>query len=432
MRKLLLLFSVILLITTVVGVTKVTMVYWPGPESEAMQKVVEWWNETEGRRLGIEIEIINFSREGFWTKQETMLAAHSPAIDIVFVATYILGRLAQHLVPLEGFNLNPDIFIASALESMSYNGLLYGLPMDVSNHFLYYRKDLMERLLTDENWRKKYEELSEKFLGKRISPKPPENWTWEDYKATAIFFTKKYNKESPTVYGNVLQMKNLVYNVMIWNDVLWSMGGKWFDESGNFNIVTEPAKKAALLYKELYDLKTVPPGVTTYEFGEANEAFKTGKAFMMIQWSAAYHILTDPNTSPLVYDKVAIAPIPGPKPSTHVHCLGVALSKYSKKKEAALKFLAFLSTEKAMKMYAENGGIPPVESILISMGNKRSEFPKIAEHVKKYGFVESTLGETMSILKILADELTSIWTGQVDVEKGLMRAQKKIEELLGK
>jgi len=432
MRRVLVILFLVLLSSFVFSIVKVNMVYWPGPESEAMQKVVNWWNQTEGKKIGVEVEIINFSREGFWTKQETMLAAHSPTIDIVFVATYILGRLAQHLVPLEGFNLNPDIFIASALDSMSYEGLLYGLPMDVSNHFLYYRKDLMQRLLTDPQWKSKYEELSEKYVGRKLTPKDPSEWTWDDYKATAIFFTEKYNPDSPTKYGNVLQMKNLVYNIMIWNDVLWSMGGKWFDENGKFNIVTEPARKAALFYKELYDMGTVPPGVTTYEFGEANEAFKTGKAFMMIQWSAAYHILSDPKSSPLVYDKVEIAPIPGPNPSTHVHCLGIALSKYSRKKSAALKFLAFISTQDAMKMYANNGGIPPVEPILMSMGDKRPEFPKIAEHVKKYGFVETTRGETMSILKILSDELTSIWTGQVSVDEGLKIAQRKVEELLGR
>ncbi len=139
------LFSALL----VFAATKVSMVYWPGPESEAMQKVVDYWNSTTGKKLGIEVEIINFSREGFWEKQETLLNARSSAVDIVFVATYIIGRLAPHLVPLEGFSLDPQVFIASALESMSFEGFLYGLPLDVSNHFLYYRKDLLDKLLTD-------------------------------------------------------------------------------------------------------------------------------------------------------------------------------------------------------------------------------------------------------------------------------------------
>lgn len=428
--KKLLVAALLIIVALTFSVTKVTMVYWPGPESEAMEKVVSYWNSKMGKQLGVEVEIVNFSREGFWEKQETLLNAKSSSVDIVFVATYILGRLAPNLVPLEGFDLKPEVFIASALEGMSYEGFLYGLPLDVSNHFLYYRKDLLDKLLTDNAWRAKYEELSEKYLGKKLSPRKPEEWTWEDYKAMAIFFTKKYNPDSPTAYGNVLQMKNLVYNMMIWNDVLWSMGGQWFDSQGKFNINTDAAKKAASLFKELYDMGTVPPGVTTYEFGEANEAFKTGNAFMMIQWSAAYNILTDKTQSPLVYDKVGLAPIPGPKPATHVHCLGVALSKYSKKKDAALKFLGFLTTEEAMKMYAEHGGIPPVETVLKAMGDRRPEFPLIADHVRKYGYVETTISQTMAILEIISNRLTAYWAGQIQLEDALKQIQSECEALV--
>ncbi|MDK2886560.1 MAG: multiple sugar transport system substrate-binding protein [Thermosipho sp. (in: thermotogales)] len=429
MKRSLFVFVLMVLTVTLFGVT-VTMVYWPGPEAEAMQKVVEYWNSNFGEKDDIIVEIINFSRDEFWTKEEALLGAHSSDIDIVFVATYILGRYANHLVPLEGFNLDPKVFIASSLESMSFEGLLYGLPMDVSNHFLYYRKDLLEELLNNNEWKKIYGDLSEKYLGKRLVPKSPENWDWDDYKAMALFFTKKYNQKSPTLYGNVLQMKNLVYNIMIWNDVLWSMGGKWFDENGKFNINTPEAKQAALLYKELYDLGTVPPGAITYEYGEANQAFQLGRTFMMIQWSAAYHTLTNPDESPMVFDKVGVTHIPGPNPSTHVHSLGVGLSKYSKNKMAALEFLKFLSTEEAMKIYASNGGIPPVETVLKELSSKRPEFSLIAEHIKNYGFVESTSGETMSILQILSDKLTAIWTGKLDVEEGLQQIQIEVEKLL--
>jgi len=430
MKKVFLLLAVSVLITVSIFATNVTMVYWPGPESEAMQKVVNYWNENQGKELDIQVEILNFSRDSFWTKEETMLGAGSDAIDIAFTATYILGRLARHFVPLEGFDINPNVFIKSTLDSMTYDNMLYGVPLDASVHFLYYRKDLMDELLTNEEWIEKYKELSQEFLGEAMVPVSPDLWDWDDYKATAIFFTQKYNDESPTTYGNVLQMKNLVYNIMIWNDVLWSYGGTWFNEDGEFNIITEPAEKAALLYKELYDMNTTPKGCTTYEFGEFNEAIKNEKGFMGINWSSAYNILADPEQSPKIYDKIAIAPIPGPNPASHIHSLGVALSKYSKNKSAALDFLAFLASKEAMQIYADNGGLPGVEDILISMGDERPETPLLAEHIKKYGFVESTEGETMSILEIMANRLTGIWAGQYDVEEGLELIQKEVEDLL--
>jgi multiple sugar transport system substrate-binding protein len=225
-------------------------------------------------------------------------------------------------------------------------------------------------------------------------------------------------------------MKNLVYNIMIWNDVLWSFGGTWFNDEGEFDIVTEPAEKAARLYKELYDLGTTPKGSTTYEFGEFNETLKTEMGFMGINWSSAFNILSDPEQSPKIYDKIAIAPIPGPNPASHIHSLGVALSKYSKNKSAALDFLAFLASEEAMQIYGDNGGLPGVEDILMAMGEDRPETPLLAEHIKEYGFVESTEGETMSILEVMANRLTGIWAGQYGVEEGLELIQEEVEELL--
>ena len=40
MKKVFLLLALAVLVTVSIFATNVTMVYWPGPESEAMQKVV--------------------------------------------------------------------------------------------------------------------------------------------------------------------------------------------------------------------------------------------------------------------------------------------------------------------------------------------------------------------------------------------------------
>jgi multiple sugar transport system substrate-binding protein len=435
MKRIVSIVGILFLSLTVVSmaaVTQLTMVYWPGPESDAMQQVVNYWNNTEGASLGIKVSLLNFSRESFWDKETAMLKAHSSIADIAYVSTYSLGNFVNYLVPFEQ-PLTSEIsnsFIPSAVDSMSYNGKIYGVPLDVSIQFLFYRKDLLNKLLTDKSWQETYSKLSKQYIGEALLPKPPQDWNWKDYEAMAIFFTKKYNPSSPTEYGNVLQMENLIYNVMIWDDVLWSYGGSWFNKNGQFDINTPAASEAALLYKNLYQLGTTPPDSTSYEFGEANQIFQAGKAFMMIQWNAAYPILTDKQQSPLVWDKVGITHIPGPRPSTHVHTLGVALSKYSLHKDAALKFLSFLTTEKAIQMYAENGGMPPSEVVLQGMADSHPEYPEVANDMKKYGFVESTSEYTMGILQELANELTAIWTNQISIENGLQKVQKDVEFLM--
>ena len=61
--------------------------------------------------------------------------------------------------------------------------------------------------------------------------------------ATAIFFTKSLNPDSPTRYGTVLQLKNLIFNIMIWDATLVSNGGNWLDAQGKPAIDSEAARE---------------------------------------------------------------------------------------------------------------------------------------------------------------------------------------------
>ena len=102
-----------------------------------------------------------------------------------------------------------DVFGEKVLKTMQFEGEQFGVPTDLSLHFMYYRDDLIDKLQSDAGWQKIYGEISQKYLGKTLSPKNPDTWNWEDYAATALFFTKSVNSASPTRYGTVLQMKEL-------------------------------------------------------------------------------------------------------------------------------------------------------------------------------------------------------------------------------
>lgn len=410
----------------------VRMVYWPGPESDAMQKVIDAYNNGPGKTDGVKVEMVLFSREGFWEKQESILSAKSPEVDLIFTASYVVGRHAPNLDPLTtvvGDQLGT--FIKSSVDSLAVDGKAYGVPLDVSNHFLYYRKDLVDKLLADSNWQATYKLLAKQYLGKEVAPKPVDQWTWDDFLATSLFFTKKYNPGSATQYGTAMQMKNLIYNVMIWDDVLWSFGGHWLKEDGSPDMDNAATRQALKVYADTTRLGVTPPGSSSYEYGEANEAFKTGKAALILQWSAAYHELTDPQKS-TVSDKVGIAPIPGERHATHVHALGVGLNAYSKNKEAAAKWLKYLATNQAMQAYAEAGAIPPVTSVLNGLSNIRPEFSAIAEHVDKYGFVESTSPNVQPMLEIMAKRFSAVWAGQGSADDAAKQVQAELTDVLKK
>ena len=274
---------------------EVTLLFWPGPESEAMQKVIDAWNAGPGKAPDDQVKQLLFSRQGYFDKEIADLAAGSKEFDVALVTTYTLGRYAPFLDPI-GQDLPPDtktLFAPVALGSLALDGKQYGVPTDISLHFTYYRKDLIDRLLKDDAWKKTYAEIAKKELGKELEPKDPKDWTWDDFMATALFFTKRINPESPTRYGTVLELKNLIFNIMIWQAALVSNGGNWLDENGKVIIDSEAARRGLQIYKKLIDAGATPPDSTNYEYAEANAAFGSGQVATMLQWNAAFNELND-------------------------------------------------------------------------------------------------------------------------------------------
>ena len=300
------------------GSGTVKMVLWPGPEGDAMSKVVADYNAHQGKTDGVKVEMTLLSRQDTFSKEATLMAAKSSDQDIYFVASYNVGQFAASLDPLT--SIDASNYFPVAVDGLKYQGKQYALPLDVSNHFLLYRKDLLDALLADNAKKAAYKAIAMKAVGHELEPKPADQWTWDDYKAMAAYFTMGTNSASPTKYGTILQAKNLLYNTMVWNDVLWGSGGSWTDASGKANLATPEAAKAVKVYSDIYTNKWASPDSSQAEFPETQAALKSGNAAFALQWSAGFAELNDPAKSPQVAGKIAIARVPSGK--THVHALG--------------------------------------------------------------------------------------------------------------
>ncbi len=416
----------------------VTLLFWPGPESQAMQKVVDAFNAGPGKTDGFQVRQLLFSRTGYFDKEMADLAAGSKDFDLSLVTTYTLGRYAPFLDPVASDLPAGAVqaYAPVALDSLTFGGKLYGVPTDISLHFLYYRTDLIDRLLKDAAWQKAYGDLAQQKLGHAMTPKPPADWSWDDYVATSLFFTKALNSASPVRYGTVLQLKNLIFNVMMWQDTLAAYGGNWLDAAGKPEIDGAAALRAVGIYKTILDNHATPQGSINYEFPEANQAFGTGQAATMLQWNAAYAIVNDPKQMPATAGKVGIAAMPaGPDGhKTHVHALGIGLNKASDHKDQAVKFLAYLASRPAMEIYAQAGGTPPMPAVLDGMAAAHPDFALVGQEAAKDGYVikGGTAATAMPIYTLLAEQLSSIWSGRSTPQAGLQAAQLGMEQTLGR
>lgn len=410
---------------TATDATKVSMVLWPGPEGEAMQQVVDFYNANQGVQDGVEVEQILLSREDTFSKQAALMSVESTEYDIYFTASYLIGQHAPYLSPADG--VDPSIYLAASVEGLQVDGVQYGVPLDTSLHYMYYREDLVETLADPAN-AALYSSIASEVLGKSLTPNTdPATWAWDDALATAAFFTQSYNPDSPTRYGYALPAKNLLFNTMIWNNLLWGAGGNWLNDAGEPSISSEAGLRAIEIYATIYEKGLTSPDSAQWEYAETNAALTSGNAMMGLQWNAAYSELS---TTGDTAGNLGIAPPPGTGPRTHVHSLAVAENKFSLNPQAAQKWLAFLATEEAMAIYAEAGGVPSMPGILRGMVDTNASFENMIEYANEIGYSRPPLPREFDVYAALAEKLSPAWLGLESPELAAAAADRAMADLI--
>ncbi|MGB3876954.1 MAG: extracellular solute-binding protein [Shinella zoogloeoides] len=418
------------------ALAEVTVLGWPGgPEEVALRAAADAYNAKSDTADADKVELLFFNRDGFWDKLQADLAAGSKAFDVNLLATYSIGRYAPFMEPIQLSDDAKAVYGDAVLATMQYQNQQYGVPTDLSAHFMYYRTDLIDALMKDDAARAKYREISEKLLGKKLEPKMPDEWTWDDYAATALYFTQAVNPDSPTRYGTVLQLKNLLFNIMVWQSVPRAYGGDWMDESGKITVNSDAYRKGLEIYKLLYDNGATPRDSLSYEFAEANAAFASGQVAAMLQWNAAASDLTSKEKSPTVAEVTdTVAPPSGPAGRfTHIHGLGFGLNKNAEHKDGAVKFLKWLSSKEAALVYARNNGAPALTpEVVAEVAKERPDLVKLGEFAGKYGYVMTggTSAKALSVYELQAKEFTGYWSGQQSLDDALANTEKGMAELL--
>lgn len=415
---------------------EVTVLGWPGgPEEVALRAVTEMYNSRSDVVENDKVKLIFFSREGFFDKLQADLAAGTDAFDINLLATYSIGRYAPYMTPVVLSDNAVEVFGESVLQTMQFEGKQYGVPTDLSLHFLYYRTDLIEELLSDTSQHQKYGDISEQYLGTRLQPKDPDGWTWQDFAANALYFSKSVNPDSPTRYGTVLQLKNLLFNMMVFHSLPRSYGGDWMDADGNIVVDSEAYRKALSTFKILVDAGATPKDSFSYEYAEANAAFGAGQVAAMMQWNAAAADLTNAEKTPVTAQVTkTIAPPSGPEGRfTHVHGLGLGINASGTNTAGAAAFIKWLSTAEVAKAYALAGGATGLTAgVVADIAGERPDLVPLGEFASNYGFVMNggTSAKALSVYELQAKEFTDFLSGGKSLDDALAATAVGMSDLL--
>ncbi|MDF2962121.1 MAG: ABC-type sugar transport system, periplasmic component, partial [Paenibacillus sp.] len=255
-------------------------------------------------------------------------------IDIIWPPEF---GASQWLEPLNDYFTKEELdkFLPGPIQGNTYNGKLYGMPYYTDAGLLYYRKDILEE----------------------AGVKPPK--TIEELHNIAKTLKGKGGTEHGMVY-QANQYEGLVCNVL---EYFWGNGGDVLGPDNKVVIDSPNNLEALKLFAGITQSNAVPKGITTYLEADALAVFTEGKSVFMRHWPSAWSNAQGEGSK--VKGKVGIIPMPmGPSGKNPAATLGgwnfginVNISK--ERKEAAVKFVKFMTSEEAQIFSSVNGGRIP-------------------------------------------------------------------------
>ena len=286
--------------------------------------------EFESENPNIKITFIHIPQNYFQKLQ--LLFASNTEPDVLFINNLYLPVYAARLEDLTNI-IDSTQFYPQAVQSLTFNNKLLAIPRDISSLVLYINLD----------------------KGKL----PDKSWTIEDM----INLAAEYKEKG--LFGISFEEKSLYLY-----PYLRYFGGEILDCKGKYVYNSEKSQKGVEFYKNLRTKFNVAP--TKSEIGSSTLAqmFIEGKLGMYLSGRWMF-----PKISELAKFNWAVVNFPiGEKPLP-CDASGWAISKNSKHKASALKFIKFMSDEKRSKYFTQTGLITParINSSKLLMNNNHNE-----------------------------------------------------------
>jgi trehalose/maltose transport system substrate-binding protein len=338
------------------------------------------------------------------------LAAGNSDIDVYQTDVIWAPQLADQFLDLK--DAAKDVVaqhFPSIIESQTVDGKLVALPAFTDAPALYYRKDLLDK------------------YGKT----PPK--TWDEMAATAKEIQDKERAAgSKDLWGYVFQgnaYEGLTCNALEW--VKSSGGGQIVEADGTISI-NNPEAAAALDRVKGWIGTISPEGVLAYQEEESRGVWQLGNAVFMRNWPYAYQLGNGADSA--VKGKFDVVPLPSVKEGgSSAATLGgwnVAVSKYSKAPDEAIKLALFLSSADVQKERAiKQSNLPTIVALYDD-----ADIAKAQPIIPSWKAVfQQAVPRPSAPTKVKYNEVSSLfWSAVHDTLSGNGTAADNLELLEGK
>ncbi len=317
------------------GTTTITLGAVDNPQMADLKTLVP---EFQKAHPNITVNIVTLPEDQIRQQVTQDVATQSGRFDLFTIGTYevpLWGKLGW-LQDLSSYiakdpNYAPDDLIPGIKTALTYNNDLYAVPFYGESSMLMYRKDMLQA----------------------AGVTMPEHPTWDDV-ATAARAVNKGGVNGICLrglpgWGEQLAPLDTVVN---------TYGGRWFDQSWNAQLTTQPWHDALSFYVNL--LKSAgEPGAGSAGFTECLTAYNSGKVAMWYDATVGASNFTGAAASNSGY---AYAPTKVKDWSGWLWAWTLAMGSASKKKDAAWTFADWATSKDYIKLVGTKLGwshVPP-------------------------------------------------------------------------
>ena len=370
----------------------------------------QFQRQNPGVRVNLQIQPGTSGEQ--YNRYVTLFAAKDASVDVLSIDVIWPAPMvaAGWLAPLDQWFPagKREVFLPGAIRANTIGGKIYGVPWYTDAGLLYYRKDLLAK----------------------YNAKVPA--TWDEMISTAQRITE--SEKNPQLAGFLFQGAKIEALADFFYEVLWSSGGDVLDSSGK--VIVDNAKGVAAV-NYILDLvrksHVTPPGVATLTTDDTRAAFQDGRAVFLRNWTYAYDLFQGSGSK--VAGQVGIAPLPKGAAGLSASTLGgwqLAISAYSRNKEAAWGFIEFMTGRVAEKSMALQASTVPTRKDIFDDPEVKRRAPQSPDMLKAVltATPRAQIADYPKMSAIIQANLQAALTNQIPGDEAVKRMAREIRALL--
>jgi ABC-type glycerol-3-phosphate transport system substrate-binding protein len=375
----------------------------PSPSSTAIQSFIPAFTEKTGIKVNVTEVPYGEAHQKLLLAVQLKQGQYDVAqFDNTFLAPY---GAAGTMSPLDDYlKASSEYDIADFEQGQQdygkYKDITYGLTLSTEPMILWYRKDIYEKL----------------------GLKPAA--TWDEYKANA-----QKIEDAKMGDGNLLGWgPNASW---WWMTLVWSFGGKLYDENFVPAVNSPEAVEATQFFKDM--LQFSPEGGISASGDDVTNKFFAQDIGAIIQYSGYWGVALDPANNAFV-GKLGTAPMPkGKADITHLAGWNIGIPSDAKNKDEAWKFMEFVLGKSNSVAYLKAGAA--------AIGRKsistNEELLKLHPYLPLLNIPASSRIERYpqirtwpEVEKAILDALPAMLNGEVEIKAGLDKLNETLTPIL--